>query len=754
MTDPERLANGGLEAPPTSRPPPLTLRKESSDNIPIMPASLRSPRRTVSITESPVPPESGLLSHPPPKPLSPPGARGISARSPSAGPRSRSPAPMIRGDPNEPRQIIINAFAPRVLVLASEDTENLARSKGVGGGLRGLLQGFADRIQGKVIIRDSIGSSKAYDDFGIRLTHFGDDLAKRSDNYGTRRSREFRPASSTYQGPRTIDNFIQQHLAQETSRSDVKSNGYSGRANGLDGPDPGDVQSTAYQLYLRALLSDLPLTPFESFAHPVACIIAVSSRNHDPTETLRNLYAQSSGGIPRWVSVEYLRYYVVVHDEEQDDITKTTALFESMKRHFGLHCHLLRLRSTQCVATDDDSVVLPKSIWLPAREQAHGNNLIDDGDDGVDSYIFGSDAGAIRTFLREMVTQSVVPFMESRMMTWNDQVASKRKGISGRFMSLSKRWTGFGSIKGSKADSSSSNSNYDAATGTYSPESPEYVMRQLADFAFMLRDFKLAYNTYDIIRSDFAHDKAWAHHAAANEMAATTYLALPPSARFRADIVDALLDTASYSYLTRCEMPANASRALIMGMELLKIRRTDDAPRWGGRLLELGILSPVGQTMVTERMAESYRLSTPAANRENGNRIRQAAFWSVLAAQSWVQIRHPEQAERCMRESLDLLNDFYDLPDHAVPFENMIPFRSAIMESFTEIDDKVRGISLSDLDSDHAVETSQLVAQPISQHRRSISESEARKSATYGRANLTSASILSDQQRPADDGFE
>ena len=40
-------------------------------------------------------------------------------------------------------------------------------------------------------------------------------------------------------------------------------------------------------------------------------------------------------------------------------------------------------------------------------------------------------------------------------------------------------------------------------------------MRKLADFAFMLRDWKLAHSTYDIVRKDFANDKAWKYAAGA-----------------------------------------------------------------------------------------------------------------------------------------------------------------------------------------------------------------------------------------------
>jgi hypothetical protein len=114
------------------------------------------------------------------------------------------------------------------------------------------------------------------------------------------------------------------------------------------------------------------MSPHETFSHPVACIVAISSSNHSPIDTLRQLYEDSSRGerrLPLWVNGDFLRYYVLVHDEERDDITKSTALFESMKRHFGLHCHLLRVRSSRCVPSDDDSVQVSKCEWISAAEE-------------------------------------------------------------------------------------------------------------------------------------------------------------------------------------------------------------------------------------------------------------------------------------------------------------------------------------------------------------------------------------------------
>jgi trafficking protein particle complex subunit 8 len=132
------------------------------------------------------------------------------------------------------------------------------------------------------------------------------------------------------------------------------------------------ISSPFYTLYLRRLLSGLPVVPHESFSHPVAGIIAISSRNPNPIEELRRLYNRQHDGdlrFPQWVENDFLRYYVLIHDEETGDIAKSNQTFDSMKRHFGLHCHLLRLKSQQCIPSDDDSMPLPTCEWMSASEE-------------------------------------------------------------------------------------------------------------------------------------------------------------------------------------------------------------------------------------------------------------------------------------------------------------------------------------------------------------------------------------------------
>lgn len=56
------------------------------------------------------------------------------------------------------------------------------------------------------------------------------------------------------------------------------------------------------------------------------------------------------------------------------------------------------------------------------------------------------------------------------------------------------------------------------ANVSYPTYAIEALSRRLADFAFMLRDYKFASGIYDSIRRDYAQDRAWRYAAAATEM--------------------------------------------------------------------------------------------------------------------------------------------------------------------------------------------------------------------------------------------
>ncbi|KAG9234057.1 ER-golgi trafficking TRAPP I complex 85 kDa subunit-domain-containing protein [Amylocarpus encephaloides] len=618
---------------------------------------------------------------------------GSRSGSPSGLGRSRMSGSVFGGTPGErqqlaraeqpgdPRNLILQAFVPHIAVHTSADTHELVKDKGIGGGLWELLRPFGERIHGKVTVRDSIGAGKTWEDFSVRFVQLGDgldppDVPTRKSEEGRGLNGEKQETKSAAQRSRTggnvsqIESLVDRHLSYAEDFPNMSGEDYltykDARLRDIDTTSP------FYTLYLRRLLSGIPLTPHETFAHPVACVIAISSRNTTPIDALRTLYQESTVGtkrMPLWVNSEYLRYYVLVHDEERDDITKSMALFDQMKKHFGLHCHLLRLRSSNCVSTDDDSFRLPRCEWVSASEELADIQTREVQEDFEDSYpcIYETDMTAIRTFIREMVTQSVIPSMERCVSTWNDQVASRRRGIGGRFISLSKKWTGFGSgTRGSSGSGNSgSSSNYDSLQGFYRPDAPEAIMRKLADYAFMLRDWKLAQSTYDLLRSDFNNDKAWRYHAAANEMAVISTLMLSQaiSSKVRSETIDQMLETASYSYITRCGASYGALRCLALGMELLRLRNgsaTEDAARWGSRLLEYKVVGVIGDALVKERIAVCYASKKGTGSGSWGGRTRKSALWSILAADAWLMLGKPQQSKQRLDE---VVSKYSSLPN-------------------------------------------------------------------------------------------
>ncbi|KAL2875571.1 hypothetical protein SGCOL_009188 [Colletotrichum sp. CLE4] len=605
--------------------------------------------------------------------LTPPGSRsgspmgrGSPARSTMSGsvfggPAARSLIENASDSPGDPRNLIMKAYVPHVAIYASPDTEELASDKGFKNGLWELLRPFGEQVQGKVTIRDSNGASRSWEDYSVRFTKFGDNIEQpdSSASQGTASAATNGQGGSVSKSRNHYDNVeavVNSHLSYaEESFLNTPHHGLT--RQGLD----VEATSPYYSLYLRRLLSGISVSPHETFAHPVACVIAISSRSPSPIEDLRKLYNDTSTGenrLPVWVDGDYLRYYVLVHDEERDDVTRSLALFDQMKRHLGLHCHLLRLRSTQSAETDDDSIPLPRSDWMSAAEELRDIRNSEEREDFEDPtrYIFESDATAIRTFVREMVTQSIIPTMERHVSLWNDQVASRRRGITGRFMNLSRKWGGFGSSsRNSVVGGSGSSSAYDAL-GFYRPDASEAIMRKLADFAFMLRDWKLAHSTYDLLRSDFSDAKAWKYHAAANEMAAASLLIMPQSlpSKSRAETTDQMLEAAFYSYYTRCSSPFGALRSLTLGIELLRLRggsSVDDAVRWGIRLLDSKILGPVGDALMKERLAVCYASKPGVGSGSWGHRKRKSAMWCILGGEAWDLQQKYIQSQRCLNEA-------------------------------------------------------------------------------------------------------
>jgi len=223
--------------------------------------------------------------------------------------------------------LVRRAFVPYIAVHVSDDTNELAREKGFVD-FKDMLRPYGESIQGRITIRDSQGISTTHDDYGVRFVSLTD-VAASGEKWESGASRAMNGSSEkatssgsgVFQGGSVeeVEDLVNLHMerAEELNETSLPS----------DGDTPASNQSF-YMLYLRRILSALPLSPHETFSHPVACVIAISSRNANPIDSLRGLY--NSGNqlpLPNYLSTDYLRYYVLVHDEDRDDIKKSVGHF-------------------------------------------------------------------------------------------------------------------------------------------------------------------------------------------------------------------------------------------------------------------------------------------------------------------------------------------------------------------------------------------------------------------------------------------
>jgi hypothetical protein len=355
--------------------------------------------------------------------------------------------------------------------------------------------------------------------------------------------------------------------------------------------------------------------------------------------------------------------------------------------------------------------------------------------------------------------------MERLCAQWNEQIANRRRGISGRLLSIGRKWTPFGTGRSATSPISGfqgggTGSNYDPLQGFYRPDAPEALMRKLADYSFMLRDFKLAQSTYDLLRSDFEHDKAWKHYAGACEMSVIATL-LNPSSRSRQDSIERWLEGATHSYVHRCNAPFYALRTLLLAAECLRFRGSlgvDEPALWAARILESNLAGPVGCVLITERVAGFFAQKKPAGSIGMGSRARKRGFWSLLAAEGWVRLSKSVQAERCLED----VRAAFGAEDDAGPGAWMAPRLQELREGVVAL--RLENLGLEEMSGagGDGAETPLVEEEVVSQqlgfraNRRSVVEGAAGLAAEGGLEAMALAPVRTRDSQSAEEneGFE
>ncbi|KAG8734014.1 hypothetical protein FRC11_013500 [Ceratobasidium sp. 423] len=223
----------------------------------------------------------------------------------------------------------------------------------------------------------------------------------------------------------------------------------------------------------------------------------------NPLQSISNLHSRVVD-FPPWVDPTFLKFTLIIHPTASSPLNmdESQALLNAVKKQHGAHAHLM-CWSLSGSSTSNPFIPPPPQLPPPPNgvTETPNNHPLEDLTEGPvdDSTALGDDdLQNINRFVREFVTQSLIPWMERNVVEWNEAYAATRRlpRLLTSTFSTTRRFFG---TSGSSTPTPSSPS---------SPAPSTLQQRRLAEFATFLGDLKLATAVFDTLRKDTSNTSA------------------------------------------------------------------------------------------------------------------------------------------------------------------------------------------------------------------------------------------------------
>eukprot|EP00191_Tetraselmis_sp_GSL018_P010607 CAMPEP_0177617484 /NCGR_PEP_ID=MMETSP0419_2-20121207/24909_1 /TAXON_ID=582737 /ORGANISM="Tetraselmis sp., Strain GSL018" /LENGTH=1191 /DNA_ID=CAMNT_0019116003 /DNA_START=216 /DNA_END=3787 /DNA_ORIENTATION=+ len=516
---------------------------------------------------------------------------------------------------------ILERFSPAVMVLATPEAEAMCQEKN-GLSVTDMLRPYGTIHNISVPVRTVGEQSYRINGFNMRL-------------YDA--STMFQPsfeASETH-----LSQLL--HAAVEKHGASVECSVKSIRQAVWEGRDA----TPWFTDYRREMLRLLSFTDFETYDHPVACLLVASGTADDLPDALQALDRPQHHPILMQHGVmdpSMLRGYLLLYDDSAGSEDRAEMKLSHLRSLYGLQvCHKVKINSA-CGSPADSGGV--PSIWraclhppIPGGGAGEPEHRDADPDAELGACLSGSDLEGIALFMKDFAMRNLLPHLENRIRMLNHQITSTRRGLKNSLKALWWR-------KERPAEDAGGQNSQHGASGWYAHSTPESQMRALSDMAFMLHDYGLAASTLRLLQGDYRADKAMRHYAAAQEMLALCNFMLGEIGG--REVEDCLMQ--AYQAYGQCgpQFSRFATRAML---------HLSDVHQWAGRYREAKSAlmkahfeeSHTRAALLLEQSAVCLLKCEPPLERK-------FAFHLVLAGLRFHQCDQRLLAERAYRQVLSL----------------------------------------------------------------------------------------------------
>lgn len=367
------------------------------------------------------------------------------------------------------------------------------------------------------------------------------------------------------------------------------------------------------ELYLdmfRKVITSNRVTLFDTLNHPVAQVFVVQFGENSIEDVRQLIVDFRNFAFPKYFQINDILIHVFVLYDAQLTKDAELASFQTALRT-TLSVSSSAIPMFQTSFDDAEFVTMSKFENMTIDEEVQFNSMQQSSGTQEENSvrIQKSLDTALRGKLYEFISKVLIPHMEKKIRVWDDLILAPKKSITGRFFSVSRKL--FNNSNEQLAQNSSLGS-YNSQGNYYYRSSPEQAIRKLADWSLMLKDFKYAYSTYDIIKKDYINDKAWLYVASTQEMCIISLLlaqtqplaseVMPPPPdkntlrKIRHDIIEPYIDNLTYTFKSRFNVKAYSIRSYIIVAELLlNMSIMFNIPWWWSDLIESYLIKTINE---------------------------------------------------------------------------------------------------------------------------------------------------------------